>query len=278
VKLKDKDKVMRSISIIIAIMAICANSKAAEGPSTNSTDSAGKHLFILSGQSNMAKMDHDVSFTPAVEKAFGKGNATVVRNAETGAPLLKWDKDYKWPEDRQIPQGRKKEGKAEKKELATGERYDELMAAVKKHTEGKHYDTVTFVWMQGETDAGKKLVELYFESFDRVVARLKSDLKIESMNIVIGRLSDCAINNPEWVRMRELQVKYAEEHPNCTWVNTDDLNDKKKDDGTVENGLHYTEEGYKILGERFAEKAIGLLKKASPPPSLPVVGREQTRK
>jgi hypothetical protein len=252
---------MRSISIIIAIMAMCANSQAGEGPSTNSTDSAGKHLFILSGQSNMFKMDQDVSFTPAVEKAFGKGNVTVVKNAKTGAPLLSWDKDYKWPEDRSIPQGRKKPGKEGKTELKTGFLYDSLMVAIKKHTEGKRYDTVTFVWMQGETDAGKMMVDLYFESFDRVVARLKMDLKIESMNIVIGRLSDCGIGNSEWVRMRELQVKYAEEHPNCAWVNTDDLNDKKKEDGTVENGLHYTEEGYKTLGERFAEKAIGLLKK-----------------
>ena len=28
---------------------------------------AGKHLFILSGQSNMVGMDPDVSFTPAVD-------------------------------------------------------------------------------------------------------------------------------------------------------------------------------------------------------------------
>jgi len=43
-------------------------------------------------------------------------------------------------------------------------------------------------------------------------------------------------------------------------VNTDDLNDKSKD-GKTTNGLHYTEEGYKLLGQRFAEKAITLIKK-----------------
>jgi len=31
----------------------------------------GKHLFILSGQSNMVGMDPDVAFTPAVAEAFG---------------------------------------------------------------------------------------------------------------------------------------------------------------------------------------------------------------
>jgi Carbohydrate esterase, sialic acid-specific acetylesterase len=248
------------ILIPFVIMVMCANIHAGESP-TNVASGKGKHLFVLSGQSNMFHMDTDVSFTPAVEKAFGKDNVIVAKNAKTGAPLLQWDKDYKWPEGRAIPQGRKKPGKEDKTELKTGELYDSLMAAIKKHTEGKSFDTVTFVWMQGETDAGKKTVDLYFESFDRVVARLKTDLKIESMNIVIGRLSDCGMDNPEWVKMRELQVKYAEGHPNCAWVNTDDLNDKKKDDGKIENALHYTEEGYKILGERFAEKAIALIKK-----------------
>lgn len=244
----------------MAVLAICIATPLGAQDS-NKTSGGGKHLFVLSGQSNMKHMNQDVSFTPAVEKAFGKDNVIVVKNAETGAPLLKWDKDYKWPEGRAVPQGRKKPGQEEKKELVTGVLYDSLMATLKKRTEGKSFDTVTFVWMQGETDAGKKTVDIYFESFERVLARLKSDLKIESMNIVIGRLSDSGMNNPEWVKMRELQVKYAEEHPNCAWVNTDDLNDKKKDDGAVENALHYTEDGYKILGERFAEKAIALIQK-----------------
>lgn len=34
--------------------------------------------------------------------------------------------------------------------------YDSLMAAVKKRTDGMSFDTVTIVWMQGETDTGKK--------------------------------------------------------------------------------------------------------------------------
>jgi lysophospholipase L1-like esterase len=50
-------------------------------------------------------------------------------------------------------------------------------------------------------------------------------------------------------------VAVAEENERGAWVDTDDLNNKKgKDD------LHYTAEGYKTLGERFAEKAIELVK------------------
>ena len=52
----------------------------------------------------------------------------------------------------------------------------------------------------------------------------------------------------------------SEDNPNVEWVNTDDLNDTEKG-GQKKNDLHYTKEGYKILGQRFAEKAIALIKK-----------------
>jgi arylsulfatase A-like enzyme len=39
-----------------------------------------KHLFILSGQSNMAGLNPEISFTPAVETAFGKDNVIVVKD------------------------------------------------------------------------------------------------------------------------------------------------------------------------------------------------------
>ena len=41
----------------------------------------GKHLFILSGQSNMAGLDPAVSFTPAVTAAFGDRAPSVRRRA-----------------------------------------------------------------------------------------------------------------------------------------------------------------------------------------------------
>ena len=42
-------------------------------------EAADKHLFILSGQSNMAGLNPNISFTPTVEEAFGKENVTVVK-------------------------------------------------------------------------------------------------------------------------------------------------------------------------------------------------------
>ena len=243
---------MRYITAIIAILTIAAYSHAA---------GEKKYLFILSGQSNMHHMKSG-SFHATVEKAFGKENVTVVRSAKTGAAIRGWDKDYPWPEGRGIPQGRQKPGKKEKTReeflAGFGSLYDKMMTRVKQKTEGKTYDMVTFVWMQGESDSGNP--DPYIDSFNRVVDRLKSDLGITSINIVIGRISDSGIEKPTWIKMRELQVKYAEEHPNAEWVNTDDLNDIEKN-GEKKNGLHYTKEGYDILGKRFAEKAIALIQK-----------------
>lgn len=246
-------KLLNAIAIVAAAMGISCCAQAGEK----------QHLFIVSGQSNMYHMKGG-EFNEAVKKAFGEENVTVVRSAQTGAAIRFWDKDYEWPENRGIPQGRQRPGKEritrEAYVARFGELYDKLISAVKERTTGKTYDTVTFVWMQGESDSDEMGVEQYFRSFNRVVDRLKADLKTDSINIVIGRLSDKGMDSPTWVRLRELQVKYAEDHPNCEWVNTDDLNDTKKADGTVHNDLHYTEEGYKTLGQRFAEQAIALIK------------------
>ena len=44
----------------------------------------GKHLFILSGQSNMQGHRPDEAFTPAVKAALGKDNVIVVQDAMGG--------------------------------------------------------------------------------------------------------------------------------------------------------------------------------------------------
>ena len=57
-------------------------------------------------------------------------------------------------------------------------------------------------------------------------------------------------------------LRAVEGDPNGAWVNTDDLNDDKMHKGKLMvNPLHYSSKGYKTLGQRFAEKAIELIKK-----------------
>ena len=219
--------------------------------SVSSAHAAGqeKHLFILSGQSNMARLDPSISFTPTVETAFGKDNVIVVKDAWGGQPIRRWYKKWK-PAKGDQPEG-------------TGKLYDHLMVKVNTVIAGTQFKTVTFVWMQGERDARQKEhSQVYAESLKGLFDQLSTDLEREDINFVIGRLSDCRMKNPEWMAVREAQVTVAEENKRGAWVDTDDLNDGKNKKGEeVKNALHYTGEGYKILGKRFAEKAIALITK-----------------
>jgi hypothetical protein len=216
----------------------------------------GKHLFILSGQSNMAGMDEKVSFVPAVEKKFGKENVIVVKDAKGGQPISRWYKKYK-PAHGDMP-------------APIGDLYDALMKKVQTATKDQKIATVTFIWMQGEREAKLSQGEIYADSLKGLVAQLSADLKREDVNVVIGRINDFCMDNkasPHWTMVRDVQVKVAGELPHCAWVDTDDLNDPKN------NGIHATKEGYKTLGERFAEKAIALI---TAPAETKVIKSEKT--
>lgn len=209
----------------------------------------GKHLFILSGQSNMAGLNPKVSFTPTVEKALGAENVIVVKDAQSGQPIRRWYKQWK--------------SAAGEKPKTTGDLYDRLMKKVKDAIKGQPLKTVTFVWMQGERDAREKHGEVYAESMKGLIAQLATDLDRKEINFVIGRISDFDMANkryPHWTLVREAQVKVAEEDPRGAWVDTDDLNNKPKKGGEeTTDDLHYTSDGYKTLGQRFAKKAIDLV-------------------
>jgi hypothetical protein len=204
---------------------------------------ADEHLFILSGQSNMAGLKPERTFTPAVQKAFGEENVVVVKSAQGGQPIRRWYKDWKTAE-----------GQAAN---ATGDLYDVMMSKVKPAMEGRKFDTVTFIWMQGERDAKESHGEVYASSLTGLHQQLSKDLGRDDINFVIGRLSDFDNDNkryPHWTKVREAQVSVAEKMDAGAWVDTDDLNNKNgKDD------LHYTAEGYDTLGNRFAEAAIKLI-------------------
>ena len=84
------------------------------------------------------------------------------------------------------------------------------------------------------------------------------------MNFVIGRLSDFDLENknyPHWTMVRDIQVRLAESNVRFEWVNTDDLNDGVNRQGkSIKNDPHYSAEGYKTLGKRFADNALKLIK------------------
>ena len=207
-----------------------------------------KHLFILSGQSNMQGHRPDEAFTPSVEKALGEDKVIVIQDALGGQPIHRWWKQWKTPEG--------------KKPAQSGDLYDRLMSKVNPAIKGKKLASVSFVWMQGERDANMGWGDLYEEALVGLHAQLAKDLgkNPKDMAFIIGRLSDFDLNNKRyrhWTKVRKAQVMVADSSPKFSWVDTDDLNDGKNRRGKeIKNDLHYSAEGYKTLGKRFAEACL----------------------
>ena len=223
-------KLISSLAVVFCLSSALAS--ADEGAKT--------HLFILSGQSNMAGLKPEQSFTPAVTEAFSKDTVIVVKDAQGGQPIRRWYKKWK-----------SADGNGPK---ADGKLFDRLMDSIKSKVGDAKPDTVTFVWMQGERDAKEGHSKVYAESLKGLIAQLSEALGRDDVNFVIGRLSD-HLKTEEWEAVRKAQVEVGESSKRGAWVDTDDLNGPK-------DGLHYAAKGgYKKLGERFAEKSIELVRK-----------------
>ena len=213
----------------------------------------GKHLFILSGQSNMVGMKPDVAFTPGVAKALGKDRVIVVKNANSGQSIRSWCKnnhEFPPPTTGRVPKVR-------------GALYESLIEKVRAATEGQTLKTVTFVWMQGESDLNNTAYDAYLRE---LLEQLQQDLAFRDINVVIGRISDSGLDREKRLagrlNIRRVQQAFAEAHPRGAWVDTDAMNDRMEG-GQVVNELHYTTEGYEMLGRRFAEEAIGLIEEVT---------------
>lgn len=210
----------------------------------------GKHLFILSGQSNMERLDPQQSFIPAIEKKFGPDNFIVVKEAMGSQQIFHWYKNWK------SSAGRSQEN--------SGDIYDKLMAKIHVATQNQAISTITIIWMQGEADAvGFYDANVYEQSMLGLYAQLQQDLRRQDIYWVIGRISDFDMHNTQykrWTQIRDIQVKVAESNPYFAWVDTDDLNDDITDPARRKNNdLHYSDAGYQILGHRFAQSAIKLI-------------------
>ena len=214
-------------------------------------EKTGKHLFILSGQSNMTGAVK-AAFTAHVGERYGKENTVVVMRMKSGRGIRFWVADYDQPADR---------GLTEKKMTSNGMEYKPLLETALAAVKAQSFDTVGFIWMQGESDANNRLSEVYKESFLKLVGQLRKDLKREDLYCVIGRINDYARSRPDnvhWKRVRETQVKLGKT-PGNAWIDTDDLNggDANNPDGDI----HFSKDGAAKLGQRFAKKAIELISK-----------------
>jgi hypothetical protein len=205
---------------------------------------ASLRLFILSGQSNMGKLDPDATFLPALRQAFPEDELVVVKSALGGQPIRRWYKAWK-------PVAPMSESWNERE---NGDLYDVLMTKVRNSLGSRRPDSICFVWMQGERDAKTGHGAVYERSLAGLLGQLRADLGREDVYVVIGRISGHGLGAyADWELVRAAQVRVAQSDPLAAWVDTDDL------DGP-EHELHYTEQGYRELGRRFAQKAIALIR------------------
>jgi hypothetical protein len=214
---------------------------------TASAEEKTGHLFILSGQSNMTGNLKN-GFATTVTRALGAENVTIVHHCKPGRGIRFWVKDYELPEEHPL-HGKLKGG--------NGEEFPRLVELVKNAGDVTKFKTVSFIWMQGESDANRDLGVAYEQNFKKLTEQLKKETGIQQMYFVIGRISDHGLNSKSaegWKRMREIQQKIAESDPLGQWIDTDDLNGK---DAANPNGiLHYPSAESVKLGERFGEAAL----------------------
>ena len=220
------------------------------------------HLFILSGQSNMARMNPNAGFMPEAKKLFKDEEVVYIKVSKGSQPICRWLEEWQ--------DIAKKNGLRENdiKRIHKGgevEFYQPILDQYKEMVD-KHpkFATVTFCWMQGERDASGGADAAYKDALKLLISKLRRDLERPDMNIVIGRLSDAGQKKPSWAAMRKIQMEIVNEDPSGAWVDCDDLNDRMKD-GKTQNAVHYERpEGYIILGQRFARQGHALIKGEKP--------------
>lgn len=221
------------------------------------------HLFILSGQSNMVKMDRKLGFELEAKKLFPDADVASIKVAYGGMPIYRWVDEWndiatKHGVDVAKAHENDKRGSGTIFYSRIMEQFAELL---KQHPDPA---SVTFCWMQGEEDSKTGLHAPYADALKQLIANLRRDLKRPEMNVVIGRISDLdRINPPAWKAVREAQVEVAKTDPHGAWVDCDDLNDIEVK-GVMTNDFHYTKRGYKLLGERYVRQAKALIEGRKP--------------
>lgn len=239
--------------LLILLFALCSSLSASDKPA---------HLFILSGQSNMAGMNPKFGFEPESKVAFPDADVAYIKVAVGGMPIRYWVDEWNDIATKHgVDVAKAREQDKSKGTIFYPQILEKFAAMLKEHPNAK---SVTFCWMQGENDSKTGLHAPYADALKQLIANLRRDLKRPDLNVVIGRISDHdRINLPAWKAVRESQVAVAQADPHGAWVDCDDLNDKEIK-GVMTNDLHYTKPGYELLGRRLVRQAKALIEGKKP--------------
>jgi iduronate 2-sulfatase len=114
---------------------------------------------------------------------------------------------------------------------------------------GDTYTLHGFIWHQGESDAALPPGE-YLKLFTAFAGRLRNDLKLPNLPIVVGEVVDNGKRDHVLAALRELPTKL----PHTALVSAKDLKTSDKD-------THFDAASQLTLGARYAAEMLKLLKK-----------------
>ena len=214
------------------------------------------YLFILSGQSNMQSMDPEIGFLPEADRLFKGDTVVYIKVAKGGQPICRWLEEWDEIAEEKGMNARHRERILKNQGVLFYQPIlDQYQEMLEKHPK---LTSVTFCWMQGERDANGGAHAAYKDALKLLISKLRRDLKRPDMSTVIGRIGDYALDRPSCVAVRKAQCEIADEDLRGAWVDVDDLNDKEVK-GKMQSVVHYTREGYKTLGQRFARQGHALV-------------------
>ena len=108
------------------------------------------------------------------------------------------------------------------------------------------------LWHQGEGNLNYDSdidYDGYFEKLKLIIYQLRKDLKNDELIFIAGELNK---DNPKNIRFKSMLARLETEVPFAGSV---------KSEGTkTKDGTHFDNEGLKIMGDRYAEKLISLMK------------------
>ena len=112
----------------------------------------------------------------------------------------------------------------------------------------KHGKLKGILWHQGESDGKSEKIEAYPQRFSKMIAQLRTDLNAPNVPVIIGEL---VYSREKSAEFNKAIPAIAAAVPRCGWVSAEGLTDRG-------DKLHFSAEGARTLGERYAAKFLEL--------------------
>ncbi|GAB3513918.1 sialate O-acetylesterase family protein [Emticicia fontis] len=109
------------------------------------------------------------------------------------------------------------------------------------------------LWHQGESDANVKAIPLYKDNLRKLFSIFRKETENDKLPILVGELGSYSNSPTEWNAINEIIKQYVASDPNAYLISTNDL--KHKGDF-----IHFDSEGQRLMGQRFAEAYLKLMK------------------